>query len=363
MRRILEYDLYKNSGRMILLTEEFNARKTQGNPGWPTNWKEMDLWKELEEMGFSDVTTPIQAKNGTIMIVNQDFPHMYPSGVVLQPSGYIRDKGVKSGFIKQYKTEFTLRDMFNYIKDKWSKEYKRMNPENKGPLTAEDIQLITAATKSPWRWNPSTNSVDVDGNVDLNSAASNKLGGFKFGVIKGEFKMQLDRVIDSIEDFGPSKAKEISIYTSRENKNSGIKSTKGFPQNIKGAVITGKALESLEGLPFGMEHLSTPYFNVSPFNIENCFKVLELGAVNTYYSVGGGVQVRHDEYSTPEDDEKSRQLILTILTDDNLDAYYKKNPLKLHDLDDYPDIKAGVIKRTGMRDLSKIGRNLDTGWI
>ena len=360
MKRILEYHLYQHSDRSILLMEEF---KPVGNPKWPTNWKDMDLWKDLEEMGFSDVTTPIQAKNGTIMIVNQDFPHMYPAGVVLQSSGYIRDKAARSGFIKQYKTQFTLDDVFDYIKDRWSKEYKRMNPENKGTLTPEDIRLINAATKSPWRWNSSTNSVDVDGNVDLNSAASNKLGGFKFGVIKGEFKMQLDQVIDSIEDFGPSKAKAISIYTSRENENSGIKSTKGFPQNIKEATIWSKSLVSLEDLPLDMESLKTLYFMISPFNIENCFKVLEFGKVNTYYSPGGGSIVKRDDDSSPEDDDKARALISTVLDDASLDLYFKKNPLKLHLLDEHPDIKAGVLRRTGMKDISKIGKNLDTGWI
>jgi hypothetical protein len=38
-----------------------------------------------------------------------------------------------------------------------------------------------------------------------------------------------------------------------------------------------------------------------------------------------------------------------------LDDYFSKNPLDLHVLDDMPDIKAGVLKRTGIRDLSRIG--------
>ena len=38
-----------------------------------------------------------------------------------------------------------------------------------------------------------------------------------------------------------------------------------------------------------------------------------------------------------------------------LDDYFSKNPLDLHVLDGMPDIKAGVLKRTGIRDLSRIG--------
>jgi hypothetical protein len=41
----------------------------------------------------------------------------------------------------------------------------------------------------------------------------------------------------------------------------------------------------------------------------------------------------------------------------------KKNPLDIHLLDDHPQIKAGVLKRTGIRDYSAIGRNLKDGLI
>jgi hypothetical protein len=40
-----------------------------------------------------------------------------------------------------------------------------------------------------------------------------------------------------------------------------------------------------------------------------------------------------------------------------------KNPLDLHLLDAYPEIKAGVLKRTGMRDYGSIGKNLKQGLI
>ena len=38
-----------------------------------------------------------------------------------------------------------------------------------------------------------------------------------------------------------------------------------------------------------------------------------------------------------------------------LDDYFKKNPLKLYLLDPLPQMKADIIKRTGIRDLSKVG--------
>jgi hypothetical protein len=358
MKRILEYDSYQHSDRIILLMEEF---KPQGRPEWPTNWKEMDLWKELEAMGFTDVTTPIQAKNGNIMIVNRDIPYMYPAGVVLQASGYIRDKAARSGFIKQYKTAFTLDDVFNYIKDRWTKEMERMTPDESGTLTREDILLINASTKAHWKWNPNTNSVDVNGSITISPSGSNKLGGFKFGKVKGEFSLGLDDVIDSIEDFAPSSVGKISIW----GKNGGIKSTKGFPTGIKGSIsIGGKSLESLEDLDlsFGAEYLMTEFFDIRPFDVETCLKVLSLGSVKTYYRVGSGYEIANNGYANPGDDDKARDLIGTILGNESLDSYFKKNPLKINLLDDYPDIKEGVLKRTGMRDLSKVANSLQGGW-
>ena len=368
MKRILEYELYQ-SNRAYVLMEAFTP---EGNPKWPDNWKKMDLWKDLQKIGFEDVTTPIQARNKTIMIVNKDFPHMYPAGVVLQASGYIRDKAARSGFIKQYKNKFSLSDMFQYIKDRWTREYERMNPKDIGPLTPEQIAFINSCTSSPWRWNSTTQSVDVDGKVDITSNKSflrefskpNALGSFKFGKVKGDFTLFMgDTILDSIEGFAPESVKSISIY-SGENYLGGIKSTKGFPQKIKeDATIYSKPLESLEDVPFDIKALRTYYFDVSPYTVETALKVLEEGSVKTYYRVGGGIEIRPSDSPERGADEKARDLISTALPDSALDAYFKKNPLKLHVLDKYPEMKAGVLRRTGIRDLSKTGKNLDTGWI
>jgi hypothetical protein len=360
MKRILEYGLYQ-SHRAYSLMEAFSP---QGNPKWPSNWKEMDLWKELEAMGFEDVTTPIQAKNGTIMLVNKEFPHMYPAGVVLQASGYIRDKAARSGFIKQYpKNDFSLTTVFNYIKDRWSKEHERLNPKDAGPLTREQIFFIGSITNAPWRWNPSTNSVDIDGKVDIRfNDKPEVLGSFKFGKVKGEFSMFLgDTILDSIEDFAPESVKSISIY-SGSDMNGGIISTKGFPKKIKeDAVVYGLSLENIEDIPFDIKSLRTSFFEVSPYNIETALLVLEKGSVRTFHRVGGVIEIKND--GEIKRDSEARDLILTALSEENLDLYFKKNPLKIHYLDKHPDIKAGVLKRTGIRDLSRLGKNLDTGWM
>ena len=60
-----------------------------------------DRWKKLQDLGFYDASTLRIKANGNILLKNDKFNY-YPEGIVLQPnSGYIRNKGVKSGFIKK----------------------------------------------------------------------------------------------------------------------------------------------------------------------------------------------------------------------------------------------------------------------
>jgi hypothetical protein len=89
---------------------------------------------------------------------------------------------------------------------------------------------------------------------------------------------------------------------------------------------------------------------------------LELGSVKTYYKVGGGYNILPNHDAKPGYDDKARSLVTTILSNEILDSYFKSNPLKITILDDHPDIKQGVLKRTGIRDLSKLARGLQGGW-
>ena len=59
--------------------------------------------------------------------------------------------------------------------------------------------------------------------------------------------------------------------------------------------------------------------------------------------------------------DKAKSLILTLLSDDLLDKFILDDPMRLHLLDGHPDLKAGVLKRTGVKDLSRLGRTIKTG--
>jgi hypothetical protein len=355
--RILPYKLFESYSKRNLLFEEFIP---SGNAEWPSNWKEMPEWKTLQDLGFIETTTDRQTRLNTIMLSNTRINYLYPAGIVLQASGYIRDKGVSSGYISNKYNN--LSDMLNYLIDRYSKELERnTSSERTGPLTPEQINAINSFTQAPWRWNTKTESVDVDGKVRvMNSAGLDKdvIGTFKFGKVKGEFEIQGSHFeLDTLENFAPDYVGKNVMMFSTE-----LKDMKGFPPTVKGRIWISGDIGSLEGIPMEAEELSTDYFIAQPWNIKNALIILDQGGVQIEDKRSDGEVIKRHWGDNPEGSKKASQLASTVLTDNILDEYFKKNPLKLHILDDYPEIKSGVLKRTGMKDLSGVGKGLHGGW-
>ena len=355
--RILPYKLFESYSKRNLLFEEFIPA---GNAEWPSNWKEMPEWKTLQDLGFIETTTDRQTRLNTIMLNNTRINYLYPAGIVLQASGYIRDKGVDSGFISnKYKN---LSDMLNYLIGRYSKESERNAvSERTGPLTPEQINAINSFTQSPWRWNTKTESVDVDGKVrvmDSNGLNKDVIGTFKFGKVKGEFELQGSHFdLDTLENFAPDYVgKNVMMFSTD------LKDMKGFPSIVKGRIWISGTPGSLEGIPMEAEELSTDYFIARPWNIKNALIILDRGSVDVEDTRAGVEAIKRHWDDKPDRSKKASQLVSTVLSDDVLDDYFKYNPLKLHILDDYPDIKSGVLKRTGMKDLSGVGKGLQGGW-
>ena len=48
---------------------------------------------------------------------------------------------------------------------------------------------------------------------------------------------------------------------------------------------------------------------------------------------------------------------------DEMISYYSKNPQELNTLDEFPEFKEKVIKATGIKDISRLGRNIKNGLI
>ena len=356
--RILPYELFESYSKRNLLFEEFVP---SGNVQWPSNWKEMPEWKTLQDLGFIETTTDRQTRLSTIMLQNSRINYLYPAGIVLQASGYIRDKGVDSGFITNKYNK--LSDMLNYLIDRYSKESVRnLVSEKTGPLTPEQINAINSFTQAPWRWNTETESVDVDGKVRVinwPSVNEDVIGTFKFGKVKGDFELQGSHFeLDTLKNFAPDYVgKNVMLFSMT------LKDLKGFPSTVKGRIWISGDIGSLEGIPTEAEELSTDYFIAQPWNVRNALVILEEGGVQVEDNRRDGEIIKRHFKDTPDRSKIASQLVATVLTDNVLDNYFKKNPLKLHILDEYPDIKSGVLKRTGMRDLSSVGKGLHGGWI
>ena len=61
-------------------------------------------------------------------------------------------------------------------------------------------------------------------------------------------------------------------------------------------------------------------------------------------------------FITSKTPEEMKAPVLSRIDPSHLDEWIKRNPLDLDLLDEFPEIKAGVIQRTGIKDISKLAR-------
>jgi len=345
----------------ILDFSEFALNESLTPGGWPSDWKSMPEWATLQDLGFVDATTPLQARNETIMLKNERIP-IYPAGVVLQKSGYIRNKGVTSGFIKNLKEKpYSLKMMFDYLIKVYSDWVStRVRSEKHGELSDELISFIASCTKTKnWEWNPLTRSVDVRGSVTipLNPVSADGtylLNTFKFGKVKGNFYCNNIREIQNLRFCPDFVGEEFSC------SKTSIRNLVGSPKEIKGTFSAWGCdqLNSLEGLSENIgAGLFLREFVTPDVSIDSFLKVFEGYTCQMGTRGNEWVEIK-DQYK-----EKARMLVTPMLSNEKLDSYFTENPMDLYKLDEFPAVKKGVLQRTGIKDLSAIGRNLKHGLI
>jgi hypothetical protein len=308
----------------------------------------MSEWKTLKKLGFYETTTPIQSKNRTIMIANSNprLAYFYPAGIVLQESGYVRDKGVSSGYIKKFNTDYSLRDLFNYVIDKVSKEISRSTKAvETSDLNQEQIDFINKSTRTSWDYNKVTKKIDVKGEVLIrpkNGAEDKILSEITFGKVKGNFIVAEYKKSDM--NFLPD-----VIGGDLRIVRCGLKNLKQFPKKIGGELILrdNPNLESLDGLfqILPLKILHTDYFTVKNPNPESLLEIIEKSLYFRDSKILG------------------TKLIMSLMTPEYLSPYFKKEPLKIYMLDEYPKLKKEVLSITGLRDVSSIGRSISSGLI
>lgn len=204
-----------------------------------------DRWKKLQDLGFYDASTLRIKANGNILLKNDKFNY-YPEGIVLQPnSGYIRNKGVKSGFIKK---DFDLIQMIDYLINR----FQKYEGETAFDVSPEVVTAFKKMTKGKTVKNPDTGRFDFSGNVELTP----KLFGIlkeneaKMGEIGGEFSFrsasQYQLTKEDLEFFPTSVKKWVSIF---HVDCVGFSDLSLFPR-IEGGIILDRVmgLKSMEGI-------------------------------------------------------------------------------------------------------------------
>jgi hypothetical protein len=341
-----------------------------GDPNWPSNWKDMPEWKKLQDLGFSDVTTPRMASNQTILLKNFTSDLGYKEGIVLQKSGYIRDKSVSSGFIKRYVDYTTgkpanLKDILDYLIGRWGKAAQRdVRTPNHGPLTDTQIKAVNRVTKGKWKYNKTTGKVDVSSSVEINSDKDIKdLSGVQFGEVSGNFY-----IIEKIKnlDLAPRYVgKDFQI-----RYGDFLKDLTGCPDVIGGSFsLTGSRIPTdITGM-------------TSPGNVENVYmrsnERLRDGLFLHFTQPGipwtmEGITKALSEFSkmkySPADAIGNDESLVSLLTylegagsGSYLYKYFEQNPLDIYLLDSLPDLKEKVLKKLGIKDVGRIGKMLRGG--
>ena len=191
------------------------------------------------------------------------------------------------------------------------------------------------------------NSFTCEYNELTTLKGSPKEVGFSFDCSNNE--------LESLE-YGPSQVER--IYFCYINK---LTSLEGSPLKIETFICDYNNLKDLKGAPkivtksFSCGNNPLTSLEGAPEEIGEDFNCGEFTIRNGKWGVEGWLKV----LQTGTD--KAKSLILTILPEDGLDKFILEDPTRLHLLDETPDLKAGVIKRTGLKDLSRLGRTIKTG--
>lgn len=323
-------------------------------------------------MGFRDVTKP--NRNNTLTIEHDDIPHQ----LNLTQAGYVRVPG-RVGFLFQNLSDDPLPKLFGYLIQRFAKTMIPSIPtvdldslfkshpdlisllanspqlqkeimartgikdakaefyQSQG-LTQKQAKWLDTATKhGGWTIDPKTGLVDV---INFKAESPNSLGfrGVKFGKAIGDF-----------------------ILT-----NAGLTSLAGAPKKVEGTLdVMYNKLESLEG---GPEEVGEDYncrmnplvsLKGAPKKIGGDFYC---GAFRSPWNIPALLDIfSGNGNGYIYDRKKSKELVLPFMEPEVLDSYFKSNPLDLDLLDEYPEMKQGVIQRTGLPDVSGAAHLLRSG--
>jgi hypothetical protein len=296
----------------------------------------------------------------------------------------------------------------------------RLN-ESKAVVSPEIANILDQAVTGSWEVNPS-GEIDIEGNCDFHSISQEQVNQLfadirehrcpKFGAVSGGFSCYEKSLSTLIgcphtvgEDFSCSgnrlqsfEGGPVEVGGSDNCLRRELRSLRGAPQrvggdfnatsnhlvNLEGSPSTvGKSflvdynrLITLKGAPQHVGGLFSCRFNSDLISLEGVpleqdnpknFVCDWIGSPGSVWPISllfisrgktlPGVSVRGTW-------ERARQLAFSVISERGiLDRYFLKNPLDLDLLDPYPDVKAGVVERTKMKDVSALARSIRKGLI
>jgi hypothetical protein len=243
-------------------------------------------------------------------------------------------------------------------------------------LTPEQNAFVNKLVRGVWDYNETTGKIHANGYISHsdNSSAS----GMAFR--------------DPIDDFMGVKFSSCNGYCSLDGNN--LTSLEGTPDKVHGAFsCRNNKLKTLVGGPkfvkFGYTCNGNELINLGGIADEIGGYVDATG--NPIVSLKGLILrdvvwqvkdfIRVDGLLIPDGrftrswvrkkfidgNEREKSLLSTILDNDIdrdfLDDYFRENPLDMYVLDDQEEIKKGVLRRTGIKDWSKLGKLSKSGLI
>lgn len=283
--------------------------------------------------------------------------------------------------------------------------------ESQISFTEEQWEFLNQHTQGIWRVNRHTGLVDVEGSFRLKNKGKYKsFMGIRFGHVTDNFVctgislttlegapqsvgMYFDCSNNLLENLKGSPQRVEGDFLCNMNplislegapqevanfqcNNGGLISLEGAPQKVFGNFYcvgnhlktldgappkvggnfycTGNNLTTLEGAPrqvggdFDCHQNPLTTLKGSPLEIKGKFSCdgIQIDSWNL------GEIIKAFDKSEPNE----RMLLSSLVNDQELDAHFKEHPTDLYLLDDHPEIKAGVLKRTGLKDLSLLGR-------
>lgn len=299
--------------------------------------------------------------------------------------------------------------------------YRIFEARNTGDLTPKQIRWLNECSQGARSWsvNPQTGLVDVTGNFNCYLKRTG-FNGVRFGTIYGK-----DSIFDCT--FSGLKSLEgapLKVEGSFSCSNNNLVSLKGAPQEVGGDFFCrNNELESLEGAPqivgeeFSCWGNRLKTLEGAPQEVGGSFVCSSNGLRSLRGAplvVGGGFECWNNHLETLEGAPrevgrwficsanpfksfagapskigglfcydlfeirawkpeswlrqfkkggKHAELFLPLLPERYLDTWIKKNPMDMDLLDPYPVIKAGVLQRTGLDDISDLARAMRRGII